>query len=316
MPNMSLKSSLKDLIFSAPPSLRKNHRPTTSNITGAMRESLAEHYHVGARAKSQYTPELFQHDLTAHVQGRLKKDRNIVVPWLAATRPLKGLRILEIGCGTGSSTVALAEQGAHVTGIDIDEGSLVVARRRLNAYGLDADLHATNITDFDCQGYDLIIFFASLEHMTYEERLSSLSQTWAALPKNGLLAVIETPNRLWWHDAHTSKLPFFNWLPDTLAFDYSKYSPKSSFNGLYREHSPAQMMHFLRRGRGASFHEFDLAIGSSLNVVSSLSSYRGWLKRIRVTPLDRQYQSFLKRALPHMHSAWTDRDLDLVIKKP
>ena len=42
--------------------------------------------------------------------------------------------------GTGSSTVALAEQGANLVGIDLDQCSLSVARARLEAHGLKAAL--------------------------------------------------------------------------------------------------------------------------------------------------------------------------------
>ena len=43
---------------------------------------------------------------------------------------LKNLEILEIGCGTGSSSITLAEQGAKVLGIDVHLESLEVARLR------------------------------------------------------------------------------------------------------------------------------------------------------------------------------------------
>ena len=33
---------------------------------------------------------------------------------------------------------------------------------------------------------------------------------------NGLLVIVEAPNRLWLEDTHTSELPFFQWLPDNL----------------------------------------------------------------------------------------------------
>jgi ubiquinone/menaquinone biosynthesis C-methylase UbiE len=55
-----------------------------------------------------------------------------------------GARVLEIGCGTGSGLVALAERGAQVVGLDLDESSLEVARRRCSMHGVVADLHVAN----------------------------------------------------------------------------------------------------------------------------------------------------------------------------
>ena len=165
---------------------------------------------------------------------------------------------MEIGCGTGSSTVALVEQGAMVTGVDIDGGALIVAKERSNAYGLEAEfrlLNSVEIADtFGANAFDFVIFFACLEHMTIAERLISLRDAWGMLPSEGLLVIVDTPNRLWYFDNHTSRLPFFHWLPDELAFQYSRFSSRENFRELYREYNENSKEHFLRRGRGMSFH--------------------------------------------------------------
>ena len=134
--------------------------------------------------------------------------------------------------------------------------------------------------------FDFIIFYASLEHMTHHERISAIRTTWDMLPPGGLLSVVETPNRLWHTDPHTSLLPFFHWLPDELAFDYSRFSSRPNFRERYDNYDDEQQrLHFLRRGRGVSFHEFVLAIGSveQLNVRSSLAMYLHQA-RLRGTP--------------------------------
>lgn len=47
-----------------------------------------------------------------------------------APSTLKGLRVIEIGCGEGSRSIELAEQGAIVTGIDIDERLIGLAEKK------------------------------------------------------------------------------------------------------------------------------------------------------------------------------------------
>jgi len=95
------------------------------------------------------------------------------------------MRILQIGCGTGSSTVAFAEQGADVVGLDIDDRALAVAQQRLELYGLtEAQLLHGNALDHAVaseKSFDLIMFFASLEHMLHSGRLEALRRMWAAL---------------------------------------------------------------------------------------------------------------------------------------
>ena len=134
----------------------------------------------------------------------------------------------------------------------------------------------------------------------------------------GLLTVIETPNRLWYFDGHTSMMPFYHWLSDDIAYQYSKFSKRQNFNDLYNDFSDKDsVLHFLRRGRGLSFHEFDLAISNSenLNVISSLSSFQGIRYDMRMTALDRQYKKLLTKINKNIDKSFFDKFLYLTIKK-
>lgn len=266
-------------------------------------------------------------DLQDHLDRRLHSFRTKVIPWLDAARPLLGARILEIGCGTGASTVALAEQGATVTAIDIDEPSLRVARERCAAHNVSCEFVQANGTAakqfLEREQYDFVIFFACLEHMTHAERIEAMRDTWQALPEGALWCVIETPNRLWFFDDHTSHLPFFNWLPDELAFAYSRLSPREPFRTSYRAFSADAMESFLRHGRGVSFHEFDVAIAdaASLDVVSSLPlwSRRRGLFGLREVMRRYKRKFRLERTLasfrPDIHRGFYQPFLDLIIRK-
>ena len=124
----------------------------------------------------------------------------------------------EIGCGTGSSTVAMVEQGAHVTGVEMAPAALVVARRQCELYDCtDVAFVEANATDavelVDVGSYDVVLFFAVLEHMTSRELLTALPAYWERMRPGAILGVIEAPNRLWLWDQHTAELPFFHWLP-------------------------------------------------------------------------------------------------------
>jgi len=144
------------------------------------------------------------------------------------------------------------------------------------------------------------------------------------LEAGALWCVVETPNRLWYHDAHTSLLPFFHRLPDEVAFAYSRMSSRESFREQYRELDEDSLLHFLRRGRGVSYHEFDLALGPAqqLDVVSSLTHFhRGrhrfplasWLRRRRSTAF--RYERLLAQIAPELHPGFLQPDLDLVLRK-
>jgi S-adenosylmethionine-dependent methyltransferase len=264
-------------------------------------------------------------DLLDHTTRRLASFRNKVIPWLDSAKPLAGARVLEIGCGTGASTVALAEQGASVTAIDIDEESLRVARTRCEAHNVRCELQQANGADaagiLQQDKFDFVIFFACLEHMTHPERMQAMQDTWNAIQPGALWCVIETPNRLWFFDDHTARLPFYNWLPDELAFAYSQFSPREPFRSSYRTLAPTSMEGFLRHGRGVSFHEFELTMGkaANLDVISSLPLW--WRRRGLLRDLARRYRRRfrLERTLasfqPDIHLGFFQPYLDLIIRK-
>jgi 2-polyprenyl-3-methyl-5-hydroxy-6-metoxy-1,4-benzoquinol methylase len=317
----SIRRLVSRLVFPVPCHLSENQRRIDSASLSVIKESIRKNYHTGWRNPKNYSNQAYEEDLTDHSISRLENDRRIVVPWLDNARALQNRHILEIGCGTGSSTVALAEQGAEVTGIDTDEGALLVAKDRCKLYGLNVKFRALNAITcsehFPPNTFDFIIFFACLEHMTISERITSLKKAWEILPRGGLLVVLETPNRLWYFDDHTSMLPFFHWLPNELAFRYSIYSPKKNFNELYLEYNRKNKEHFLRRGRSASFHEFELSIepARDLRVISSLSSYHRLRKKFLRSRSEKKYESFLMKLYPNIHEGFFQPYLYLIIEK-
>jgi S-adenosylmethionine-dependent methyltransferase len=219
-----------------------------------LKKSLLDHYFV----KDGYLDtDIGKNDLKDHMENRLHSFRYEVLPWINSIISLKKSSVLEIGCGTGSASVALAEQGCELTGIDVNDIHIKVAQKRCELYGLTANISSMNATDISQinKKFDLIVFSASLEHMTYDERIISLKSAWGLLNKNGFLVVIETPNRLYYFDGHSSLLPFYHWLPDQIAIQYSKFSPREACMN-----SGSDEMRFIRFGRGVSFHEFELAL--------------------------------------------------------
>jgi SAM-dependent methyltransferase len=80
---------------------------------------------------------------------------------------LKGVRVLEIGCGTGRHTLKLAQAGNAVTGLDLSPGMLEQARAKLSGYGnvrlLEADIMADNLPEIG--QFDAAITALVIEHI-------------------------------------------------------------------------------------------------------------------------------------------------------
>jgi 2-polyprenyl-3-methyl-5-hydroxy-6-metoxy-1,4-benzoquinol methylase len=271
--------------------------------------------------------EAGQADLRQHLFERLENDRNRVIPWIVdAAGPLLGKSVLEIGCGTGPSTVALAEQGAQLFACDEHEGSLRVAAERLECYGLRAELKCMRAGEMfesiaDRQ-FDLIAFLAVLEHMTLDERLKALSEAWVRIKPGGHLVIDETPNRLWYFDGHTSFENFFLWLPDDLAARYSGRTPRSRFNQLFNDAEHFDSTAFARWGRGVSYHDLVLALdidAENLPVISckelffrsKIGSPRGYSY-----VLDRRFENFIRSLRPGIHHGFFVSWIDLILQKP
>lgn len=255
-----------------------------------------------------------KYDFSDHLFGRLGRARLEVVSWIASHTILEGKKILEVGCGTGSSTVAFAEQGATVVAQDVDEGSLQVARDRLASFGLTAELKLANgLPDGHC---DIVLLFAVLEHMTLEERLSTIRESWARLPSGGLLVAAETPNRLWYYDSHTSNSNFYNWLPDDLALLYARRTSRLGFRHV------STPLALARWGRGVSFHDFEVALDMEADQIPILSSLTHWIRtQTNTARLDshssaRSWESNLKRISPKVHEGFSVEYLDLILQKP
>jgi 2-polyprenyl-3-methyl-5-hydroxy-6-metoxy-1,4-benzoquinol methylase len=239
---------------------------------------------------------------------------------------LAGSPILEVGSGEGAGTAAMAEQGGQVTGIDINSEAIGRAAALLQQMELEATFKQGNATDLKAltEGalFDQIVFWAALEHMTVDERIIALRQAWDTLGRSGLLSVVETPNRLWPLDSHTSLLPYFNWLPYELGYRYSRNSPRAGFGDGYLDDHYSSMLEFVRRGHGVSFHEFDVAIGDhqSLELTSCMQIYqrrRNPARRIAWTlSLAGRTERVLARYSPGTDRAWFQPFLYLTLRKP
>jgi S-adenosylmethionine-dependent methyltransferase len=259
------------------------------------------------------TPKGIQ-DLEWQLWRRTDKFRSLYGRWLSDTLGRAPQRILEIGCGTGSSTLALTERGHHVDVTDIDPGSIDVALLRCAQAGhAIGESFAGSLEDYakihDVAAYDAIVLWASLEHMTIAERLGNLRLAHDRMRAGSRLLVLECPNRLWLNDAHTSQKPFYHWLPDELIIAAGLMAGAHDQLSLYR------------LGRGASYHEFQAAgipVGRD-SIIDSLQDWgrrRNLLKRLKwLVVREAFYERGLMRLAPEIHPAFFHEHLDLCLTK-
>jgi 2-polyprenyl-3-methyl-5-hydroxy-6-metoxy-1,4-benzoquinol methylase len=147
-------------------------------------------------------------------------------------REFEGKRLLDFGCGSGSSAVALASflPRAEIIGVDLVEGNIPVARARARHYGVSNATFAIspNATELppDIGTFDFIVLSAVYEHLLPEERVILMPKLWALLRPEGILFINQTPHRYYPLEYHTTGLPLLNYLPARLAFWSARHLSK------------------------------------------------------------------------------------------
>ncbi len=108
---------------------------------------------------------------------------------------LSGKQVLDIGCGGGILSESLAARGATVTGIDLAEAPLAVARLHLQESGLKVDYRrqsAEALATEQPAAFDVITCMEMLEHVPDP---AAIVQACATLLKPGGHLVCSTLNR-------------------------------------------------------------------------------------------------------------------------
>jgi 2-polyprenyl-6-hydroxyphenyl methylase/3-demethylubiquinone-9 3-methyltransferase len=111
-----------------------------------------------------------------------------------AESPLKGLRILDIGCGGGLLCEPMARLGADVVGADASETNIEIARIHASQSGLDIDYRATTAEALADAGemFDVVLNMEVIEHVADVELFATKC---AQMVKPGGLMFVATINR-------------------------------------------------------------------------------------------------------------------------
>ncbi len=88
--------------------------------------------------------------------------------YVCGFQPLYGRRVLDVGCGGGLLTEAMAAEGAQVTGIDLSEQLIDIARLHLLESGLKAEYRVISAEAMAAEqpvGFDAVTCMEMLEHV-------------------------------------------------------------------------------------------------------------------------------------------------------
>jgi SAM-dependent methyltransferase len=158
-----------------------------------------------------------------------------------------GARLLDFGSGSGASTLVLWRMfpQTEVVGVELEADLIAIAKMRADYYGL-RNLVFLESPDPEhvppeVGRFSFINLGAVYEHLLPAERPQLLKQLWSILEPGGVFFVNQLPYRFYPIEAHTTGLPFVNYLPDRLAYvAATRFSPRISSDTSWSE--------LLRRG--------------------------------------------------------------------
>lgn len=124
----------------------------------------------------------------ATVRAGRETMRNALLGWLP--RDLHGQRVLDAGCGTGASTMALASRGAAVVATDISPSLINLAQERLGIGAEPAvEFVVGDMLDPNLGEFDHVIAMDSLIHYHAEDVIDAVSRLCARARENVVFTI-------------------------------------------------------------------------------------------------------------------------------
>ena len=108
--------------------------------------------------------------------------------WIESEKP--NAKLLEIGCGMGTDLLQLARRNLQVTGIDLTEDGIALAKKRFEIYELPAELKvddAENLS-FEDNSFDVVYSFGVLHHTPDTQK--SIDEVLRVLKPGGLAVIM------------------------------------------------------------------------------------------------------------------------------
>lgn len=139
------------------------------------------------------SPERYDRGLEILSRGRIGK----VYERISAEVSGKGKEILDMGCGTGNLSMACAEIGAKVTGIDINSGMLEIAGKKVAGSGLEERLSYREMgvaemrSAFGAGTFDGCVSCLAFSEMTAGEQSYAIESAYYLLRPGGMLVIAD-----------------------------------------------------------------------------------------------------------------------------
>lgn len=150
------------------------------------------------RAAEYYTAQVVSEKYTQNAtEGLTSKERKAISQYFSGDEA----KVLDLGCGTGRTTVVLDEMGFDVVGVDLLKSQLSTARNLFP--DIELSVGDAMSLPFSAESFDYVLFsFNGIDEIYPEEkRYETLLEIWRVL-KSGGIFLFSSHNLLTWLVVH------------------------------------------------------------------------------------------------------------------
>ena len=141
---------------------------------------------------------------------------------------VSGQRILDLGCGSGNSAIALASQGARVVAIDADETQVELTRAAADKAEVHVEVHHGDLADLAFLHADIFDAVISVHSLASVSDIGRVFRQTHRLLQTDRPLVVSLP--------HPASLMVSSESPRTIAFDYNDEQPLGEGHHLTHRH--------------------------------------------------------------------------------
>lgn len=174
---------------------RNGHAATNQELLRAIARYWNDHIHDLAIATHQVGSKGFFEELDVYRFDKLR-----YLPRVVDFDGYVGKAVLEVGCGIGIDLLRFALGGAYVTGVDLSETAIALAKKNFEQHGQSGELLVMNgeALEFDDHTFDMVYAHGVLQYTADAQRM--IKELRRVL-KPGGEAIMMVYNRISWLNA-------------------------------------------------------------------------------------------------------------------